>query len=69
MRVNVTIDIQRAPQEVAKSRVLRYGHFNVTCNECRDVLLMGKYLDHETDEQIWKVIRAHAEEHYNREHV
>ena len=67
MQQQVWIIIDKNPNEIEGSRITRFGWFSVSCERCKDILLQGKYLDGETDEQIWRAIRYHVEEHMARE--
>lgn len=62
----VVIEITKTPSEICSGKVVRYGWFSVGCNQCKDLLLSGKWLDDDFEDLVWRAIRAHFHEHVAR---
>jgi hypothetical protein len=63
----IYVRIGKTLPEIRGGQVTQHAFVTVSCELCKDVLFTGKHLGAETEEHIWRVIRAHHGEHLARQ--
>lgn len=61
------VEVRKDGLEIRRGQVVRHTFFTVSCLDCRDILLSGKWLGDDFEDLIWRAIRSHAAEHEARQ--